>query len=477
MKINLHIERLVVDGLPVESRDGSLIRAALTNALAQRLAGGDLKPDLVAGGALSHLPAVGIQYSSETTPSQLGRNIAEAVHSSIRSDAEIGRGNPSGLKPSAIAVGTILNLCFLIAALLSVAAVNAQPGKNTGAGKLAARTSTVKRPQIDPSSVQVRPGTDVQVRPGTDLVPGQPSTFNLNLQVDRGTIQVGEQVTFTLKPEISTALTFMCDFGDGVTMEFPRDSYTLTHVYEKARDQAYNVTVTVSVRGKTVDQSALVGNKVTVKVDGFTLTVEPRRTETGQPVTFSVQPVATDPNIRYRIGFGLRSAETDWQSEPSATYSYSSKNTYRPYLLIGRMTDGVVRQITRVPGGSLTITAAVNPNPTDTVTPNPITPTPTPIPPILRPEVIGVGLLGLLIAVSVPVVGYKVWKRVKNHRIISSSANTTFHPHADPGDPVTKDVSGPLVEVRTSIRSGGMDALTRLVAEGPLVLSVRRSDA
>jgi hypothetical protein len=87
MKINLHIERLVLDGLPVGSHQGALIQSAIEAELARLLAGNGLEPELVSGGALGSLRAGGIRLEQDSTAPQLGEQIAGAVHRRIASDS------------------------------------------------------------------------------------------------------------------------------------------------------------------------------------------------------------------------------------------------------------------------------------------------------------------------------------------------------------------------------------------------------
>jgi len=60
MNINLHVERLVLDGLPVTRSQGPLLQAAVEAELASLLAKDGLPPYLAVGGALP--PCKGEQY-------------------------------------------------------------------------------------------------------------------------------------------------------------------------------------------------------------------------------------------------------------------------------------------------------------------------------------------------------------------------------------------------------------------------------
>ena len=76
MKINLHIERVVLDGLSVAPQQAALVESALRDELAQWLSRGELSSELMAGGALSSVPASPIQLAKDTAPLQLGEQIA-----------------------------------------------------------------------------------------------------------------------------------------------------------------------------------------------------------------------------------------------------------------------------------------------------------------------------------------------------------------------------------------------------------------
>lgn len=82
MKINLHIERLVLDGLPATGSQGALVRAAVESELARLFAGGNLNH--LQSGAVPYAAAAPIQLTQNFNPSRLGHQIAIAIHGSIR---------------------------------------------------------------------------------------------------------------------------------------------------------------------------------------------------------------------------------------------------------------------------------------------------------------------------------------------------------------------------------------------------------
>jgi hypothetical protein len=84
MNINLHIERLVLDGIAVSHREQRQLQAALEAELAHLLGQGGLAPSLLGGGMLPDVPAGAISPPAEGQPAQLGQQIARAVYGGIR---------------------------------------------------------------------------------------------------------------------------------------------------------------------------------------------------------------------------------------------------------------------------------------------------------------------------------------------------------------------------------------------------------
>jgi hypothetical protein len=83
MKIQVHIERLILDGLPMEKRHGPLVRAAVEKELTRLLTVHGLGHEWQSGGAVPKVRASGIQLSNETQPTRLGQQIAGSVYSGI----------------------------------------------------------------------------------------------------------------------------------------------------------------------------------------------------------------------------------------------------------------------------------------------------------------------------------------------------------------------------------------------------------
>lgn len=83
MNINLHIGRLIVDGLPVARHQRASLQAAIEAELADLLVAGDLAPGLQEGGAVPLARGGSIRLSGEDGPAEMGRQIAQAVYGGI----------------------------------------------------------------------------------------------------------------------------------------------------------------------------------------------------------------------------------------------------------------------------------------------------------------------------------------------------------------------------------------------------------
>ena len=77
--IKVHIEHLVLEGLPLERRHGPLVQAAVEAELSRLMSDGGLSPVLASGGAVPSVRADPIN-SAGKSPAQIGRQIAKAVY-------------------------------------------------------------------------------------------------------------------------------------------------------------------------------------------------------------------------------------------------------------------------------------------------------------------------------------------------------------------------------------------------------------
>jgi hypothetical protein len=82
MSINLHIDRLVLEGVNIAPDQRHLLKANVETELARLLAEGGLASSLSQGAALSRLSTSSIQLNGGS-PMQLGRHIAQSVYGGI----------------------------------------------------------------------------------------------------------------------------------------------------------------------------------------------------------------------------------------------------------------------------------------------------------------------------------------------------------------------------------------------------------
>jgi hypothetical protein len=80
VNIRLHIERLVLDGVPVSAGERSLLLAAMETELTLLLRNGGLSDELRLGGSLTQMRAGDIRIREQGGPKKLGADIAGAVH-------------------------------------------------------------------------------------------------------------------------------------------------------------------------------------------------------------------------------------------------------------------------------------------------------------------------------------------------------------------------------------------------------------
>jgi hypothetical protein len=83
MRIIFHIERLILDGLPVSRSHGHLVQKALQRELTRLFATSGLPRQLRAGGAVPALRAGNIRLEKSSQPRSMGRQIAGAVYGGL----------------------------------------------------------------------------------------------------------------------------------------------------------------------------------------------------------------------------------------------------------------------------------------------------------------------------------------------------------------------------------------------------------
>jgi hypothetical protein len=83
MNIMLHIDRLILDGVPLEAGGKARLQAAVESELGRLLTEGGLNPGLLSGRALPSISVDAIQLARQPSPKQLGGQIAQAVYNGI----------------------------------------------------------------------------------------------------------------------------------------------------------------------------------------------------------------------------------------------------------------------------------------------------------------------------------------------------------------------------------------------------------
>jgi hypothetical protein len=83
MKINMFIERLVLDGLSVSNYRQPMLRAAVETELARLFTANGPANHLLTAGAVSRISGGDIQQADESDPGRLGQQIARAVYEGV----------------------------------------------------------------------------------------------------------------------------------------------------------------------------------------------------------------------------------------------------------------------------------------------------------------------------------------------------------------------------------------------------------
>ena len=83
MDINLHIERVVLDGVGLAPGQRHLLQASLETELARLLTDGGLASGLAQGAAVPQMSTSSSELTGGTNPTQLGQQIAQSVYGGI----------------------------------------------------------------------------------------------------------------------------------------------------------------------------------------------------------------------------------------------------------------------------------------------------------------------------------------------------------------------------------------------------------
>ncbi|WP_437674835.1 hypothetical protein [Sorangium sp. So ce131] len=90
MRLNVHIEQLVVEGLDMEGQEPHRLRAALQQELARLLASGGLEAGIPEARSLSSVTGPELRLGRDDGARRWGRQIAAAVYASLGSPAPEG---------------------------------------------------------------------------------------------------------------------------------------------------------------------------------------------------------------------------------------------------------------------------------------------------------------------------------------------------------------------------------------------------
>lgn len=84
MNINLQIERLVLDGVSLESHQRPMLKTSLETELGRLLAKNGIASGLQIGGAFNTIQTTSIDIGKINEPSHLARQIARSVYGGIK---------------------------------------------------------------------------------------------------------------------------------------------------------------------------------------------------------------------------------------------------------------------------------------------------------------------------------------------------------------------------------------------------------
>ena len=83
MNLRIHIDRLVLDGLPFSRSEGPLVQAEVEAELSRLFTEGGLAPTLLSGGAVPSVSADTIVSKPGELPAAFGQRIARSVYAGI----------------------------------------------------------------------------------------------------------------------------------------------------------------------------------------------------------------------------------------------------------------------------------------------------------------------------------------------------------------------------------------------------------
>jgi hypothetical protein len=88
MNLHVHIERLILDGLPLTRDQGAGVQAAVEMELSRLLGTGpgEISPELRAGGAMPSVRAAALSLADTNCPTQIGHRIARTLANTLATE-------------------------------------------------------------------------------------------------------------------------------------------------------------------------------------------------------------------------------------------------------------------------------------------------------------------------------------------------------------------------------------------------------
>ena len=83
MKLNLQIDRLILDNIDLAPRQRYYLRAVIEAELSQLFTSQGIPPHLQSGGAIPHLSVGPLNPAHSTNPHRMGQHIAQQIYHNI----------------------------------------------------------------------------------------------------------------------------------------------------------------------------------------------------------------------------------------------------------------------------------------------------------------------------------------------------------------------------------------------------------
>ena len=96
MNINVHIERLILDGVPVAAGQESVLRAGLEAELIRLLGKEGLSG--ISASALERLSGSTVQLDRESKPALLGQQVAQSIYTAMCPNGAASRVDSGGIR-------------------------------------------------------------------------------------------------------------------------------------------------------------------------------------------------------------------------------------------------------------------------------------------------------------------------------------------------------------------------------------------